>query len=62
MGLEDLILNPEFVAETMAFDTTYSYIIQQTFPYDAYDVSFIKIQLLILLICQVMFQKQIGIQ
>lgn len=42
MGLEDLILNPEFVAETMAFDTTYSYIIQQTFPYDAYDVSFYK--------------------
>ena len=42
MGLEDLNLNPNQVPGTMAFDTVYSYIIQQLFPYASYDVSFYK--------------------
>ncbi len=42
MGLEDLVLNPNIDPGTMAFDTKYSYLIQQIFPYQSYDVSFYK--------------------
>src|SRR6185369_1394715 len=42
MGLEDLKLNPTVDPGTIAFDTTYSYNIKTTFPYDNYDVSFYK--------------------
>jgi len=42
MGLEDFIRdNPSF-AGTIAFDTKYSYNINNTIPFDVYDVSFYK--------------------
>lgn len=41
MGLEDLILGQQFPG-TLAFDTTYSYNIVPSFPYNIYDVSFYK--------------------
>lgn len=45
MGLEDLILSANFFPATLAFDTVYSYIIQNVVDtannqYDSYDVSF----------------------
>ncbi len=42
MGLEDLILEVNQFPGTMAFDTTYSYQIQTSYPYGIYDVSFFK--------------------
>ncbi len=42
MGLEDVNLNPNDLPTTMAFDTVYSYLIQQTSPYQAYDVTWYK--------------------
>lgn len=42
MGLEDLILTSSDFPATMAFDTDYSYIILNNYPYDIYDVSFYK--------------------
>jgi hypothetical protein len=42
MGLEDLALVSTQFPETLAFDTTYSYNIKTTFPFDIYDVSFYK--------------------
>lgn len=42
MGLEDLIANTNDFPGTMAFDTTYSYVIQTVQPYNSYDVSFYK--------------------
>ncbi len=42
MGLEDLVLNPNTLPGTMAFDTVYSYLIQRVTPFAAYDVSFYK--------------------
>jgi len=42
MGLEDMLLNPNVLPGTMAFDTVYSYLIQTITPFQAYDVSFYK--------------------
>ncbi len=42
MGLEEINLNPNQLSQTMAFDTTYSYIIEQTSPFASHDVSFYK--------------------
>lgn len=42
MGLEELALTSTQFPGTLAFDTTYSYNIKTTFPYDIYDVSFYK--------------------
>lgn len=42
MGLEDLNLNATQFPGTIAFDTVYSYAIQQVVPYSIYDVSFYK--------------------
>lgn len=42
MGLEDLVLPTLQFPGTIAFDTTYSYNINQTFPYTIFDVSFYK--------------------
>ncbi len=42
MGLEDVILEVNQFPGTMAFDTRYSYIIQTSFPYGIYDVSYYK--------------------
>jgi hypothetical protein len=42
MGLEDLNLNATQSPGTIAFDTVYSYSIQNTSPYSIYDVSFYK--------------------
>lgn len=42
MGLEDLVLDSNDFPGTLAFDTTYSYNIKTTFPYEIYDVSFYK--------------------
>ncbi len=42
MGLEELTLGVNQYPGTLAFDTTYSYNIKTTFPYDIYDVSFYK--------------------
>ncbi len=42
MGLEDLTLGINQFPGTLAFDTTYSYNIKTTAPYDIYDVSFYK--------------------
>lgn len=42
MGLEDFTTTSSQFPGTIAFDTTYSYNILQTFPYNNYDVSFYK--------------------
>lgn len=42
MGLRELNLNATQFPGTIAFDTTYSYNINTTFPYSIYDVSFYK--------------------
>jgi hypothetical protein len=42
MGLEDWINPNEAFPGTIGFDTTYSYIIPNVFPYNPYDVSFYK--------------------
>ncbi len=42
MGLEDLIIPTQASVGTMAFDTVYSYVINNTSPYSIYDVSFYK--------------------
>lgn len=42
MGLEDFISSSIQFPGTIAFDTTYSYNISTSFPYDIYDVSFYK--------------------
>lgn len=42
MGLEDLVLPTDQFPGTIAFDTTYSYNINSTFPYTIFDVSFYK--------------------
>jgi len=42
MGLEDLLSTTGAFPGTLAFDTTYSYNITLTDPYDIYDVSFFK--------------------
>ncbi len=42
MGIEDLNLNAAEFPMTLAFDTTYSYMIQNVQPYQSYDVSFYK--------------------
>lgn len=42
MGLEELRLNVNQPAKTLGFDTTYSYNILTTYPYNIYDVSFYK--------------------
>src|SRR6185436_3690576 len=42
MGLEELALTSTQFPGTLAFDTTYSYNIKTTFPYDIYDVSYYK--------------------
>jgi hypothetical protein len=42
MGLEDLTLGVNQFPGTLAFDTTYSYNIKTTAPYQIYDVSFYK--------------------
>jgi hypothetical protein len=42
MGLEDLVLTINQFAGTLAFDTTYSYNIDTSSPYNIYDVSFYK--------------------
>ncbi len=42
MGLEELNLQASQFPGTLAFDTVYSYIIQQTAPFSAHDVSFYK--------------------
>ena len=42
MGIEDLILNANQFPGTLAFDTTYSYNVVNSSPYNVYDVSFYK--------------------
>jgi hypothetical protein len=42
MGLEDFIVDPTLPISTLAFDTTYSYNITQTYPYNIYSTSFYK--------------------
>lgn len=42
MGLEDVILLVNQFPLTMGFDTKYSYIINNTFPFNVYDVSFYR--------------------
>ncbi len=42
MGLEDLALNTSEFPGTLGFDTTYAYNINNTYPYNIYDVSFYK--------------------
>lgn len=42
MGLEDFITSNFQFPSTIAFDTKYSYVIQNTYPYSIYDVSFYK--------------------
>lgn len=42
MGLEDLELSADEFPGTIAFDTTYSYNINTSFPYTIFDVSFYK--------------------
>lgn len=42
MGIEDLLLTSSQFAETLAFDTTYSYNVPVTSPNTPYDVSFYK--------------------
>jgi hypothetical protein len=42
MDIEDLILSAQIFPGTLAFDTRYSYNIQVTTPFTAYDVSFYK--------------------
>jgi hypothetical protein len=42
MGLEDLVLSANIFPGNLAFDTTYSYNILNTAPYNIYDVSFYK--------------------
>lgn len=42
MGLEDLRLNPNVVTTTLAFDTTYSYLLTNSIPSTSHDVSFYK--------------------
>ena len=42
MGLEDLTLSNNDYPETMAFDTTYSYLISTIEPYEIYDITFYK--------------------
>jgi hypothetical protein len=42
LGLRDLILLVNQFPGTLAFDTTYSYNISKTYPYNIYDVSFYK--------------------
>lgn len=42
MGLEDFTITSNAFPGTIAFDTKYSYAIQNVFPYASYDVSFYK--------------------
>ncbi len=42
MGLEEFVLDSSQFRGTIAFDTTYSYNINSTTPFDIYDVSFYK--------------------
>ena len=42
MGLEDLTITSSIFPKTIAFDTTYSYSILNSYPYSSYDVSFYK--------------------
>lgn len=42
LGLEDLLSTSNNFPGTMAFDTTYSYVIQTVNPWNSYDVSFYK--------------------
>lgn len=42
MGLEELRLNPNLAPQTLAFDTKFSYLISQNFPFPSHDVSYYK--------------------
>src|ERR1700676_3543372 len=42
MGLEDVLLNASQLPLTMAFDTIYSYLINRSVPFNAYNVTFYK--------------------
>jgi hypothetical protein len=42
MGIEEVVLQADIFPGTLAFDTTYSYNVLTTLPYNSYDVNFYK--------------------